>query len=346
MKLATAWEDAARGKVTEIQARRVIGDVYAMISGERLTSSSIGEFFAHWLQRKKVETSPRTFDAYNGVSKQFLTFLGERSQSDLSRLTSKDVAAFRDSLLARLSPTTANHALKILRVALSQAKVDGIITENVADRVKPVSSKSSKNAIKRRAFTLPELRQIIAHADGEWRGMVLFGLYTGQRLKDIATLSWQNIDLERQEVRLVTSKTSRQQIMPLVKPLQQYLAEFGPVQDPKQPLFSRAHSTVARTGLVGALSAQFYDIMAAAGLVESRSHQKTGEGRSVRRKQSEISFHCLRHTATSLMKNAGISPAIVQEFIGHDSPAMSAHYTHIETSALRKAAESLPDISM
>jgi hypothetical protein len=31
------------------------------------------------------------------------------------------------------------------------------------------------------------------------------------------------------------------------------------------------------------------------------------------------------------MKNAGISPAIVQEFIGHDSPAINAHYTHIET---------------
>ena len=59
---------------------------------------------------------------------------------------------------------------------------------------------------------------------------------------------------------------------------------------------------------------------------------------------NELSFHALRHTATSLMKNAGVSSAIVQEFIGHDSPAINAHYTHIETSALRKAAESLPDV--
>ena len=58
----------------------------------------------------------------------------------------------------------------------------------------------------------------------------------------------------------------------------------------------------------------------------------------------EISFHALRHTATSLMKNAGVSSAIVQEFTGHDSPAISANYTHIETSALKKAAESLPDV--
>ena len=51
-----------------------------------------------------------------------------------------------------------------------------------------------------------------------------------------------------------------------------------------------------------------------------------------------------RHTATSLMKNAGISPAIVQEFIGHDSPEMSANYTHIEMDAMRKAADAMPDL--
>jgi len=45
------------------------------------------------------------------------------------------------------------------------------------------------------------------------------------------------------------------------------------------------------------------------------------------------------------MKNAGISPAFVQEFIGHDSATVSRHYTHIETDALRKAANALPDLS-
>lgn len=51
-----------------------------------------------------------------------------------------------------------------------------------------------------------------------------------------------------------------------------------------------------------------------------------------------------RHAATRLMKNAGISPAIVQEFVGHDSPEMSTKYTHIEMDAMRKAAASMPDI--
>ena len=92
------------------------------------------------------------------------------------------------------------------------------------------------------------------------------------------------------------------------------------------------------------LSRQFYDLMAGVGLVKIRTYKKTGMGRSVKRTQNEISFHCLRHTATSLLKNAGVSEAVAQEFIGHDSPAISANYTHIETESLRKAAEILPDI--
>jgi integrase len=61
---------------------------------------------------------------------------------------------------------------------------------------------------------------------------------------------------------------------------------------------------------------------------------------------NELSFHALRHTATSLMKNAGISPAIVQDIIGHESPAISAHYTRIEESTKRGAVDSMPDVTI
>ena len=60
---------------------------------------------------------------------------------------------------------------------------------------------------------------------------------------------------------------------------------------------------------------------------------------------NELSFHALRHTATSLMKNAGVSPAIVQDIIGHESPAISAHYTRIEESTKRLAVDALPDVT-
>jgi len=44
------------------------------------------------------------------------------------------------------------------------------------------------------------------------------------------------------------------------------------------------------------------------------------------------------------MKNAGVSPAIVEEFIGHNSAEMNRVYTHIEIESMRKAADKLPDL--
>ena len=88
--------------------------------------------------------------------------------------------------------------------------------------------------------------------------------------------------------------------------------------------------------------------MAEAGLVAASDRGKEmhgqSKGRATARRASEISFHALRHTATSLMKNAGISPAIVGEFIGHESEAMNRPYTHIETGAMRRATDALPDL--
>ena len=45
------------------------------------------------------------------------------------------------------------------------------------------------------------------------------------------------------------------------------------------------------------------------------------------------------------MKNAGQSPAIVEEFVGHDSAEMNRIYTHIGIEAMRKAGNAaLPDL--
>ena len=109
-------------------------------------------------------------------------------------------------------------------------------------------------------------------------------------------------------------------------------------------VFPTAHARVKGSLRVGALSNQFQKIMAHAGLAPKRPHTKAKTGRTGPREVSELSFHSLRHTLTSLMKSAGVSPAIVQEFVGHDSKAVSQNYTHIDTETLRRAAELLPNV--
>ncbi|MGH7995109.1 MAG: tyrosine-type recombinase/integrase [Opitutaceae bacterium] len=191
---------------------------------------------------------------------------------------------------------------------------------------------------------MDELRTILLHASGEWKGILLFGLYTGQRLKDIARLTWQNIDTENKELRFVTAKTGRRMVIPLASPLLAQLQTTPAGDDPSAPLFPEAHAIASRDASDSRLSQQFHAILVAAGMAQPRSKEETGRGRSERRPVSEISFHSLRHTSTSLLKNAGVPEAVAMDIIGHASTAISRHYTHVETAAKRLALEKLPKL--
>jgi integrase len=179
--------------------------------------------------------------------------------------------------------------------------------------------------------------------------MVLFGLYTGQRLGDIASLTWQNVDLQSRELRLQTEKTGRRQIMPLAAPVIRYLEALPSSDDPAAPVFPKCSATVTQSGRAAVLSSQFYGILVSAGLAKKRPAHRKGKGKGIgkagTRDVSPLSFHCLRHTATSLLKAAGVSDSIAMEFVGHESSSVSRQYTHIPTEALRKAAAKLPDVT-
>ncbi len=173
--------------------------------------------------------------------------------------------------------------------------------------------------------------------------LILFGLYSGQRLKDIATLRRSNFEFEpitfgSERTRPGDIKLSRLSRRSGQSPRPGLHCQ-GTEQIGSSPIAAEA---VAKTGDVRRLSAAFSGILAAAGLAKPRSRATTGTGRSVRRATSELSFHCLRYTATSLMKSAGANSSVVQDLIGHDSAATSALYTRIDETSKRRAVELIP----
>jgi integrase len=341
-RIALKFEDAAReargGRLVESQARRVIADIYAIANKEGLPTSSIRGFLQTWVKRKEMETGEKTSRRYEIVTDQFTKFLGQKANRDLMHLTSRDVLGFRDELASRVTASTVNISIKVLRVALNQAKRDGFVNANEAERV----SLLRHDRFQRRAFTLRELKTILSRADTEWKGMILTGIYTGLRLGDIALLTWDKVDLERGQVQVGTAKTGRIVALPIARPLLRHFKTLP--RTPRQPVFPEAHAQQEKSPYSGVLSRRFYQILVSAGLVAPRTHDSTGKGRSAKRAQNELSFHCLRHTATSLLKNANVSDAIARDIIGHESAAVSANYTHIDMKTKRKAVNSLPDI--
>ena len=344
-RIANDFEDAAdeakAGRLTEARARKTIADIFAIGNKDALPSSSVKDYLESWLKRKELEAGETTHVRYAVICQQFLTHLGAKSGRDLLQLSAKEFSGFRDMLARKLSANSVNVAMKVLRSAMAQAVRDGLIDHNEAARV---SLLKREDKFQRRPFTLGELKRILEVANDEWRGLILFGLYTGQRLGDLTSLTWQNLDVQRRELRLFTEKTNRRQIIPLAKQLLQYIETLPAGDNPKAPLFPKAYIAASDGTSSGRNSKQFHAILVQCGLAKPQTHKSTGKGRSARREQNELSFHCLRHTATSLLKNAGVSEVVARDIIGHDSAAVSANYTHVDEETKRKAVDLLPDI--
>jgi len=306
---------------------------------EKLPSSTLEAYLNSWLSKKSLEVADASYSEYEHVVKTLRDFMKDKVNRPMDAITARDIDGFRAHVAARVSGVSVNKYLRILRGVWTMALKEGIARENIFDRVEMVKTDESK---KRRAFSMPELKRIIeVCGNSEWRGIVLMGLYTGQRLGDCVSVRWQDIDLTEQEIHIRTKKTARPMSLPIAPPLLKYLMSNAG-DDPNAPVFPKASASYDQSR--STVSRQFGEILATAGLAEKKDHKTKQEGRSARRKTGNLSFHCLRHTATSLLKNAGVSDVVAREIIGHDSEAISRVYTHIEKGTLKKAIGKLPNV--
>jgi integrase len=348
LEICRTWHRAAvlarKGKLTADAARDVIArgvsDVFTAANVESLPSASIKSWCETWLQAKSIEAEQSTHARYRRIVDRFIDSISAKAKRDLSTLQPSDITRFRDREAKELSRPTANLSLKVLRVCFGEAVRQGLLAVNPAVRV-PVLKSRDKSA--RRAFTFPEIKRILKSCgdDTEWRGLILFGLYLGQRLGDLAKLTWRAVNFETGEIAFTTRKTGRRIVLPLVQPLTDYLSALPASDNPNDYIFPHAASA-KRTA---SLSNQFREIMADAGLVEPRTHEAAKQGRSRSRETSELSFHSLRHSAVTMLKASGLSDVFAREIVGHESSAVSRQYTHLSTDDLRNAMQRLPDVT-
>lgn len=336
-QLADLWERDLLDQREAQRAHAVVDEIMGMLHGKN-SVLTVSSYLKQWLEDRAGEVSESTSQVYEKRLREFSRAAGRVT---LSQLGVDHVRTFRDDLAQRIGGSTVNKYLSTLRAALQDAVRDGHLGNNPCNALRPLKAKQETH---RRPFTIDELKRIFEIASDEWRSMILFGLYTGQRLQDVSTLTWANLDLEAAELRLATGKTGRRMVIPLHRCLVDHVLTLPLSEDAHQPIHPKASSIVEKTGRVSLLSTAFRDILSSAGLAKRRG-AKSDQG-SNRRQISELSFHSLRHTATSLLKQAGISGPVVQELIGHESAAVNQIYTHIDAETLRKANAKLPSIGL
>jgi integrase len=340
MDVAREWEKAAQagraGRLVENQCRRVLSEILETATGETMNFYTCKGWFDEWLAGKSGVAGERTLLKYNQVARDFLAHIGERQNMPLTAIASRDVRSFRDALAKQgRAPTTVNlSALKVLSAPFTAALRMGYITVNPCAGVEAL--KDGADAEKD-VFTPAQIVALCDAAEGEWKGVILAGYFTGLRLKDITEMRWEAIDLAEGLLNLKTSKTGARVTIPLVPELKEWLTR-QPIGIGKAPVFPSlaGKSGAGRSGH----SMQFARIMGKAGIKGRvlRQRQEDGAGRT----QSSLSFHSLRHSFNSALANAGVSQEMRQKLTGHASAKINSKYTHLEIEGLRAAVGSIP----
>jgi integrase len=334
-RLEYAAHESKSGRLTEARAHELISEIVEQTTGEPLQSYSAQEWFTDWLEGKKATKTLSTSLKYANAVKGFLASLGPRAKFNVNQIAPRDVHRFRQGEVdAGKHPNTCNDHVKIVRMAFTSARRQGYITHNPAEAVEmlPADPESVKQP-----FDLPQIKALLRNAHGDWRGSIMVALYTGMRLKDVANLRWENVDLSNKWISFKAGKTRQRIRIPMHESLHDFLLELPAPDNCKAFLFPSlaGKSTGGKSGL----SMAFSRLMERAKVRGEIVHERRGEsGRSV----STLSFHSLRHTLVSLMANAGVPVEVRQKFTGHASAEMNQHYTHTEIATLRDAIAKLP----
>jgi integrase len=315
--------------------------------GEEIPSANVRKYMLDWLDSRKAEVTVFTHNHYRKAVTNFLAFIGDAADKNLDMITRQQIAAFRDSRAVEVSAITANYDLQIVRAVFLRARIDGFIIRDPAEGVKNAPNRNPRKA---RPFTQSELRAILSIANPEWQSLIRFGVYTGQRLGDLASLTWDQLDLENGVIRLIDQKTSGSPAIRIGTALREHILSLPAGDQPGAPIHPYAFGLAARSKDGCYLSDQFRTIVIKAGLREPRPRKKRGAPPSEKtrgggkKNRGSLTFHSLRHTHVSMAKAAGAPQSVAMEFVGHKSAAVSDIYTHTGDDALQRLADSFPKI--
>ena len=269
-----------------------------------------------------------------GYERDWQRFIDFVKVECLEQITEAMAMAYMSTVLQKVSVRTYNSTLQSIKL------VFGVLLEN-----NPFSKLKPKKAvsISKKDFSEEQIGEIFKVLDNpeillmhkaEMRLMFMIGRWTGLRLKDCALLKWEDVFLKDKLLKVCPWKTKAEDkkiIIPIHKSLYEELK--GLKKESEYVLSNVADRYEYNSS--GVIKDAMYIINKAG--IKSEATQKVKRARAI----CEYGFHSFRHSFVSFCAKAGVPMAAVQAIVGHGSPAMTRHYTHIGAETLRAAIEKL-----
>lgn len=253
----------------------------------------------------------------------------------LGTIQGKDIAAYRDERLKEAAPNTVRHELALLSHVFTIAlKEWGLIDlENPVLLIRMPKSPPGRD----RRLKDGELERILeASQSAILPDIARLALETGMRQGEIAGMLWRYVDLGKRTVTIPDTKNGDRRIVPLSLEAVRILSDLSRRPDGKVwgDLFSPQAIAVAWRRAVSRART---------------SYEK--ECRELRIDTDptylvDLTFHDLRHEATSRFFEKGLNPMQVATITGHKSLQMLKRYTHLRAEDLARMLDSWSNIHL
>jgi integrase len=195
------WHSFAGTKrQAQVEAARLISasQTGVLINPSRMTVEAyLDRFESDWVA---VHVSARTAERYGQLLDHARRHLGDRK---LQKLKPADLAAFYAALSrSGLAPRTISHVHSVVFQALRQAKIWGVIRDNVAEAVRPPPVPDQELPILQPDRARELLEALRGHP---FYLIAALALATGMRRNEILALRWQDVDFDAGRLRVELS---------------------------------------------------------------------------------------------------------------------------------------------
>lgn len=303
------------------------------------------DYLLDWLEKKKQDIAHGTYVHYSSyVRNHIIPGLGHWKISELDH----DILdSYMDEVKGLdLAQQTKRHIYKVLRIALSEGKRQGIKDGLLDDITAPRMDRKEIEY-----WSLEEMQTFVKHLKSRnHRIPIMLALATGMRRGEIMGLRWSRVDFSNKTIS-VTHQLKQEDregnaewvISPQLKTETSYRTIS--IDDDTVEMLKEHKKQQERDKLRVGSDYEDLDLVCSTtvgGMMKPTYLYTVMRRTCEKAKVKRISFHGLRHTHATLLLADGVHPKIVQERLGHRSIETTLDtYSHIIPGIQEIAATSI-----
>jgi integrase len=274
------------------------------------------------LPQAKADKKPRSVEREKGLFKLWIDpAIGSKAMRDIILL---DLERLKKVMTGgEQSPRSIEYALSVIRQVFNEARRLGTYAgENPTAKVKFPKPDNARM----RFLTRDEADQLLNALKVKSQDvydMTLLSFHVGLRFGEIASLTWQDVNLEKGTLTIRDAKAGSRYAF-LTEQAATMLANRGK-KNPSDRVFPARENKEKMN-----ISHTFFRIV-----------DELGFNKGITDPRLRICFHSCRHSYASWMIEEGADLYTVQKLLGHKTGTMTQRYGHISENRLKDAAKAL-----